>query len=140
MPAVAKKVLAPERLSGNGADEAACGLATLQRSLEADEIFVDYEIDHAGNRVGTPGGGSAAGDHIHAGDDGRGQDRNVDAASQVGVNDPLAIEQHQCPVYTEIAQIEQVRARVAWRRGALRSAKGSGSGVNLRQLPYRVGD
>ena len=140
MAAVAREVLAPHRLGRKRAHDRICSLAALNRTLEADIILVDHEIDHTGHRVGAPGGRSAAGHHIHAGDHGAGQGGDVHATGQVGVHDALAVEQNQGAVDTEIAQVEQVCARRARRGRALRNAEGGRRGVDLGQLPHIIGD
>jgi hypothetical protein len=140
MAAITREILTPHRLSGKRAHDRIGRLAALHPSLEADKILVDHEIDHTGNRVGAPGGRSAAGHHIHALDHGAGQGRDVHTTGQVRVHDALAVEQNQSAVDTEIAQIEQVRARRARRGRALRDAERSRRGVDHGQLPHVIGD
>ena len=82
--------------------------------LEAGEILVQHQVDHAGHGIGAPGGRSAAGHHIHALDQSNGQGGEVDAAAQqVGGHHTLAIEQHQGAVDAQIAQADGIQPRIA---------------------------
>ena len=88
-------------------------------ALEAIEILVEDEIDHAGHGVRAPGGRSAAGHHIDALDEGGRQGGDVHAAGEVGLHHALAVEQHQGSGDAQIAQIEKVFARRARRSRAV---------------------
>ena len=90
--------------------------------LEAGEMLVDHQIDHAGDGVGAPGGGGAAGHHIDALDDAARDGGKVDAADGrraarigVGGDDTLAVEQHQGTHNAQGAQIDGVDTGVALR-------------------------
>ena len=122
MGASAQEIGAPHRFSLEFLMVVVAVVAERRVGLEAAEMLVDDKVDHTGQRVGAPGGGSAAGHHLDALDDHGGDGRKIDAADRgraagigVGAHDALAVEQHQRAHHAQGAQIDGVNAGVALR-------------------------
>ena len=95
------------------------GHRTAALELHAFEGIDELEIDHPGERVRAVDGGRTAGQDLHAADQRRRQDVQVDRSIAIGRHQPPSVEQHQCAVGAETAQrhvgLAVVRGRV--RRG-----------------------
>ena len=92
------------------------------RRLDTLEIVARDEVDDAGDRIGTVGGGRAAGQRIDPLDQ---RERNVveiDAAIEIGRRDAVAVEQHDVAEVAEPAQIdiEGARTTIVHRRTNVR--------------------
>ena len=125
MAAAAQYVATPGGLEVHGAAEIVVGVAAFDGGLQAGEILVEDEVDHAGHRVRAPGRRGAAGHDVHALDDRRRQGGGVHAAAEVGRRHALAVEQDQRAGDAKVAQVEKVDARRAGRAAALRGAERS---------------
>ncbi len=96
MAAAAAEAGAPGPFQGELSVADLGAVAHLQIGLEAFELLVEHQVDHAGHRVGALGGRGAAGHHLDAPHQGGGQGGEIDAAAQqVGRHHALAVEQHQ---------------------------------------------
>ena len=109
------------RAEGHGAPHALVVVAIRRSSLgvdlEASEVGVENEIDHARNRVGTVGCRSASGYDFNTLDEALWNDVNVgsarDAARDTRRHDALSIEQHEIAVRAQAPRVEVSPARVA---------------------------
>ena len=78
--------------------------------LEAFELLVGHEVDHARDRVRTPGGRGAAGHNVNALDQHLRHLRNVDGAVEVTADDALAVQEDQGTQRRQAAQAERGQA------------------------------
>ena len=89
-------------------------LADFEIRLEAVEILVEDQVDDTAHRVGAPGSRGAAGHHVNALDQRRGDGAEVHAAAQgIGGHDALAVKQHQRSCGAKVSQRDAVNTRVA---------------------------
>src|SRR3954470_7214685 len=84
------------------------GHTALDLSLEAREILVEHKVDDTRNSIRAPIGRSATGHDIYSFDQCLGNGVYVNQPAQSRRRNPVTVEQHQCAVRTEGAQIESV--------------------------------
>lgn len=92
------------------------------------EIVLELEIDDAGNRIRAVNRRSAAGDHFDALDQLRRDLVDVDRPVLNARNDAMAVDEHQCPVRPDAAQIDRCDATARIVIGRVRT------GHDLRQF------
>ena len=85
----------------------------VRNELDALEVIVELEIDDAGNRIRAVDGGRAAGQHIDAIDQRRGNDVDVGTVitlrTRVAIAQSIAVDQDQGALGIEAAQIHRRR-------------------------------
>ena len=141
MGSAAEKVEAVGDREAILAAQVLAGVLQVDRGLEAGEILVDDQIDHAGDRVRTPGGRSAAGHHVHALDQGIGNGVEVHAILHAGPDFALAVDQDQGAGDAQIAQVDAADAHGAGIAGiALGAILGALGGAHHGELAQRLPD
>ncbi len=112
------------------------GLATLHVDIEAFEILLQNEVDHAHHGVGTIDGRGATGDVLDARDGNRRNGIDVDVQEGVGRLSATPVEQHEAAVRAQAAQVQDRRAGIAGGAtlDARRELVAASTGVELRHF------
>ncbi len=110
----------------------------LDFQFQPGELAIEHEVDHAGDRVGTPTGGCAAGNDVDAADQPLGHQIGIDAAGDHARRHAVPIEQHERAQRPEAAQVQDIGAGGVGRSDALRMVRAGAE--QLRQLVEVIGN
>ncbi len=114
------------------------GLVELILQLDAVEVGLGDQVDHARDRIGTVGGGGTVTQHLDPLDDRRGDQVEIDEAVYARRGHAVAVQQHQGPVGSETTQGYRCPPRCAVIDTRAEIGAGYGWQVDQESLQRRV--